>query len=200
MRGDRERFLVSRMPNGVWVPDIVKEQSIDHTWQSTSRVLWIHVCWGTESKTSLTRSGCHTLRRTKFICESRCMVCISSFPRLFLFLLPSTFDLFPGWDCYVDSSPVGPCGFHMYTQTNCSSWLFLRLYSRLSQLSRNKSRAYTPAEQTTTAISAVRDALDNLDQLFGTIEDTYRTSLMSSGIEREPAPTSGASSRKEFSA
>lgn len=55
-------------------------------------------------------------------------------------------------------------------------------------------------EQTTTAISAVRDALDNLDQLFGTIEDTYRTSLMSSGIEREPAPTSGASSRKEFSA
>ena len=63
-----------------------------------------------------------------------------------------------------------------------------------------KSRAYTPAEQTTTAISAVRDALDNLDHLFGTIEDTYRTSLMSSGIEREPAPNSGASSRKEFSA
>lgn len=74
------------------------------------------------------------------------------------------------------------------------------IFPTVSTIAKKKSRAYTPAEQTTTAISAVRDALDNLDHLFGTIEDTYRTSLMSSGIEREPAPTSGASSRKEFSA
>lgn len=46
----------------------------------------------------------------------------------------------------------------------------------------------------------MRDALDNLDQLFATIDTTYNKSLTSSGIEREAAPVPRVPLRSEFSA
>ena len=100
---------------------------------------------------------------------------------------------------YIDSSLDGLCGYHIIRKPIVPPDFFSSTSPTVLTIAKG-SRADTPAEQTTTAISAVRDALDNLDQLFGTIEDTYRTSLTSSGIEREPAPTSGATRRKEFSA
>jgi len=49
-------------------------------------------------------------------------------------------------------------------------------------------------------VTAMRDALDNLDQLFATIDATYNTSLTTSGIEREAAPVPRVPLRNEFSA
>ncbi|KAL4401476.1 RNA polymerase subunit AC19 [Malassezia pachydermatis] len=54
-------------------------------------------------------------------------------------------------------------------------------------------------ENTVTAMVAMRDALDELDRVFTTIQDKYQASI-SSGMEREEAPKPSVPLRTEFSA
>ncbi|WFD18392.1 RNA polymerase subunit AC19 [Malassezia caprae] len=55
-------------------------------------------------------------------------------------------------------------------------------------------------ERTVSAVDALRDALEQLDHVFSSIEDRYRESQSAGHVSKEPAPQPSVPLRTQFSA